>query len=76
MIRIPALSLILSLLFFSMADAAEIHWQFSGWEGGGCYPNVEFDPNVRNRVYLTSDVAGLWRSNDLRLGVEPWPRCC
>jgi len=41
------------------------HWEFAGWYGGGCYPNVEFDPNVKNRVYLVSDVAGIWRSDDL-----------
>jgi photosystem II stability/assembly factor-like uncharacterized protein len=41
------------------------NWQFSGWYGGGCYPNVEFDPNVENRVYLVSDVAGIWRSDNL-----------
>lgn len=40
-------------------------WEFAGWYGGGCYPNVEFDPNIPNRVYLTSDVAGIWRSDDL-----------
>jgi photosystem II stability/assembly factor-like uncharacterized protein len=40
-------------------------WQFAGWYGGGCYPNVEFDPRVPGRVYLTSDVAGVWRSDDL-----------
>jgi len=41
------------------------NWQFVGWYGGGTYPNVEFDPSVQNRVYLTSDVAGIWRSDDL-----------
>ena len=40
-------------------------WEFAGWYGGGCYPNVEFDPQVSGRVYLSSDVAGLWRSDDL-----------
>jgi photosystem II stability/assembly factor-like uncharacterized protein len=39
-------------------------WDFAGWYGGGCYPNVEFDPNVKGRVYLASDVAGIWRSDD------------
>ncbi len=42
-----------------------LHWEFAGWYGGGCYPNVEFDPNIKDRVYLTSDVAGIWRSDDL-----------
>src|SRR6185295_6894796 len=39
-------------------------WEFAGWYGGGCYPNITFDPNVKNRVYLTSDVAGIWRSDN------------
>ncbi len=41
------------------------NWEFAGWYAGGCFPNIEFDPNVKNRVYLTSDVAGIWRSDDL-----------
>ncbi len=45
------------------------HWEFSGWYGGGCYPDVVFDPRVPGRVYLTSDVAGIWRSND---GGDHW----
>jgi len=53
------------LLGGSLAFAGDSHWEFCGWYGGGCYPNVEFDPNVKNRVYLTSDVAGIWRSDDL-----------
>ncbi len=44
---------------------ADRHWEFAGWEGGGCYPNLAFDPGNENRVYLTSDVAGIWRSDDL-----------
>lgn len=35
------------------------------WYGGGCYPNVEFDPVNNHWVYLVSDVAGIWKSNDL-----------
>ncbi|MFC1708727.1 WD40/YVTN/BNR-like repeat-containing protein [Candidatus Omnitrophota bacterium] len=57
-------------LCFNSAFASEIlqrsqHWEFAGWFGGGFYPNTEFDPNIRNRVYLVSDVAGIWKSNDL-----------
>lgn len=40
------------------------HWEFAGWFGGGCHPSVAFDPTVKDRVYLTSDVAGIWRSDD------------
>ncbi|MBI2095951.1 MAG: hypothetical protein HYT89_07280 [Candidatus Omnitrophica bacterium] len=39
-------------------------WEFAGWHGGGAYPAVVPDPKVRGRVYLLSDVAGLWRSDD------------
>ncbi len=41
------------------------HWEFAGWYGGGCFPNIVFDPRNKDRVYLTSDVAGIWRSDDL-----------
>ena len=44
-------------------------WEFAGWYGGGCYPYIEFDRRVKNRIYLSSDVAGLWRSDD---GGEHW----
>jgi len=64
--RFPvALLFFFFLIIVSPAHAQSVHWEFAGWEGGGCYPNVEFDPSVKNRVYLTSDVAGIWRSDDL-----------
>lgn len=60
-----ALIVMLSALSATADDAKPaFNWEFAGWDGGGCYPNVEYDPNVENRVYLTSDVAGVWRSND------------
>ncbi len=63
--RIFFLGLIsLSLLSQRLVFSAP-HWEFAGWYGGSCYPNVEFDPNVRNRVYLVSESAGIWRSDDL-----------
>ena len=46
-------------------DQTSAVWNFAGWYGGGCYPDLEFDPNVKNRVYLVSDVAGIWKSDDL-----------
>ena len=50
----------------SMAVSSDTqHWEFAGWYGGGCFPDLQFDPHVPNRVYLTSDVAGIWRSDDL-----------
>jgi photosystem II stability/assembly factor-like uncharacterized protein len=65
---IPALVLMTlcwMLLFLPLGDASGEHWEFAGWYGGGCYPNVAFDPQNKDRVYLTSDVAGIWRSDDL-----------
>ncbi len=61
------ISIITACFFWSSLSLAsqDFHWEFAGWEGGGCYPNVEFDPRAKDRVYLTSDVAGIWRSDDL-----------
>ena len=52
------------LLFLKTMPCFAEGWKFAGWYGGGCYPNVEFDPNIKDRDYLVSDVAGLWRSDD------------
>ncbi len=60
--------LIISLFLFTAVNLfaqENPHWEFVGWEGGGCFPNLEWDPLVKDRVYLTSDVAGIWRSDDL-----------
>ena len=59
----------LALLFVSFAapigaEEPVRHWEFAGWEGGGCYPALEIDHANPGRVYLGSDVAGLWRSDD------------
>ncbi len=64
-----------ALIFLLFADSLSgraanslttpFHWEFAGWYGGGCYPNVEFDPHVKDRVYLVSDVSGIWKSDDL-----------
>jgi photosystem II stability/assembly factor-like uncharacterized protein len=56
--------LFLALLILCPLAAHAGTWEFAGWHGGGAYPNVEYDPSVKGRVYLTSDVTGLWRSND------------
>lgn len=58
---IPLLS---ASIYGEEAIAATFNWEFSGWYGGGCYTNVEFDPNIKGRVYLASDVAGVWRSDN------------
>ncbi len=53
------------LIFASLAYPQEnTSWEFAGWQGGGCFPNIELDLSVKGRVYLTSDVAGIWRSDD------------
>jgi len=46
-------------------------WEFQGWYGGGAYPSVAFDPLVKDRLYLSSDVAGLWRSDDAGTSWKP-----
>lgn len=39
-------------------------WTFAGWYGGGMYPAIVADQSIEGRLYLASDVAGLWRSED------------
>ncbi len=51
-------------LILAVDNAYAAQWEFAGWQAGGCFPNIEADPNVQSRVYLTSDVAGIWRSDD------------
>ena len=46
-----------------LALSAAQHWEFAGWYGG-CYPDLEPDPSTPGRLYLSSDVAGIWRSDD------------
>ena len=69
--KILTLAILSFVLLFlgSLAFASNRHWEFAGWYGGGCYPNAAFDIHIKGRVYLTSDVAGLWRSDD---GGEHW----
>lgn len=59
------LTLSLIVLLVSNVFAATQVWEFAGWSGGGCFPNIEFDVKNEGRVYLTSDVAGIWRSDNL-----------
>jgi len=66
--RAPLSLTILFVLFnccIVLGQSQSKHWEFAGWYGGGCYPNIEFDKNIKGRVYLVSDVAGIWRSDDL-----------
>lgn len=56
----------LSFIFCALTvSAANYSWQFAGWHAGGCFPNLAFDPHNKGRVYLTSDVGGIFRSDDL-----------
>ncbi|MBA2127593.1 hypothetical protein DLM45_15380 [Hyphomicrobium methylovorum] len=57
------------IVFSGIAGATGVLWTFAGWYGGGCYPNIVFDPVHKGRMYLASDVAGMWRSDD---GGERW----
>ncbi|MCK5160898.1 MAG: hypothetical protein KAQ99_04925, partial [Candidatus Aureabacteria bacterium] len=59
----------LALSYCHGVDAVEAKqqnygWEFAGWYGGGAYPAVVPDLNIKGRVYLLSDVTGLWRSDD------------
>ena len=53
----------------SLCLGSVYQWEFAGWYGGGAFPNVEYDPHRKGRVYLVSDVAGLYRSDN---GGEKW----
>ncbi len=46
------------------ALTSPLTWQFAGWYAGGCFPVVLPDASAAGRVFLTSDVAGVWRSDD------------
>ena len=56
--------LILFLFLVTPAEADAGEWTFAGWHGGGMYPSLVADPNQEGRLYLSSDVAGMWRSDD------------
>jgi len=55
---------LLAVLPSSGLCAEDAGWQFAGWYGGGMYPSITTDPSTEGRLYLTSDVAGMWRSDD------------
>src|SRR5258708_4213666 len=59
------LTLFVGMLVSMPVYALAQHWEFAGWYGGGFFCNLAFDSQNKNRVYLTSDVAGIWRSDDL-----------
>ncbi len=67
-------SLFVSFMVFALcvpvvSSGEEYQWEFAGWYGGGAFPNIVYDPNIKDRVYLVSDVAGLYRSDT---GGEKW----
>ncbi len=43
---------------------AAITWQFAGWSAGGAFPQIVPDPNVNGRLYIASDVAGVFSTSD------------
>ncbi|MFH1644993.1 MAG: hypothetical protein ABIB11_01095 [Candidatus Omnitrophota bacterium] len=60
-------SLIIILLIAGCVSSFLLYsnkWQFAGWYGGGTFPSVVFDPNIKDRLYLVSDIAGIWRSDN------------
>jgi len=61
---IPAIVIWLVVRIVLPAQETTQRWERAGWCGGGCYPSVEFDPKNSGRVYLLSDVSGMWRSDD------------
>lgn len=63
-LKIFCASVVFCLCLTGRAFSVTPSWEFVGWDGGGCYPNLTFDPHIRDRVYLTSDVAGIYRSDD------------
>ncbi len=63
-IRIAFFLLLFCVLAYQKPAMAEHGWEFSGWYGGGCFPNIEFDGKNEGRVYLVSDVTGIWKSDD------------
>ena len=62
--RALILWVIFLILSFIPTRGFAYNWEFWGWYGGGAYPDVGFDPQVRDRLYLSSDVAGIWRSDN------------
>lgn len=50
--------------FLFVQSAHALNWEFAGWCGGGAYPAIVPDAQVPGRVFMLSDVAGMWRSDD------------
>ena len=58
----------LTLLLMAVSPALALpqnpNWQFAGCNGVGAYPMIVPDPAVAGRVYLVSDVGGIWQSDN------------
>lgn len=48
----------------STTTSTSNRWEFAGWYGGGSFPKLIADAKNVGRLYLISDVSGLWRSDD------------
>jgi len=46
------------------APVAAGQWEFAGWFGGGAFPGLTVDSKTEGRLFLVSDVTGVWRSDD------------
>ena len=71
-VSLTKFSIIICLLFLLICSSAAssdsartVHWEFAGWYGGGTFSNSAFAHGKENIVYLTSDIAGIWKSIDL-----------
>lgn len=59
----------ISLIWTLPTHTVHAQWEFAGWFGGGMYPAIVQDTQDPQVLFLTSDVAGLWRSEN---GGETW----
>ena len=51
------------------ATGPEMHWEWSGWGGGGWFWSAAFDPKDPDTLYLGGDVVGIYKSTD---GAKSW----
>ena len=63
--------LIAALLVLHASALAQV-WQHIGVGGGGYFSNIVIDPDDSEKIYVGSDVTGLFRSTD---GGSTWDAC-
>lgn len=72
--KIISLLLVFTMMFGNSAYSltrppVSRHWANKFWNGGGTYPSIIPDNEIPGRLYLISDVSGLWTSDDY---AESW----